>query len=507
MAEATRTDSSSSSTPSSSSTSSTAGAAAPPAGPPAPAAAGPGGATAVPAARRGWTLVLASFGSFLAALDVVVVATALPVMRVDLHASLSGLEWTINAYNLVFACLMMTGAALGDRFGRRRTYVAGLLVFAAASAAAALSGSVGPLIAARVVQGAGAAVLLPLTLTLISDAFPAEKRGAAIGVWGGVSGLGIAAGPVVGGAITQGATWQWIFWLNVPVAVVVALLARLLLTESRGPRPQLDIVGLLLVGAGMFALTWAPVRAPGAGWGSAEVIGALAAGAVLIGAFVGWERRTRFPMLPPAYFRSRAFSTANAVIFFQAISLIGTLFFMTQLFQVAMGYRPFEAGLRLLVWMATPMVVAPIAGTLADRFGNKPFMAGGLALQSAGLAWLGATVHTGVGYGSLIAPLLMSGVGISMCFPTTANAVTAAVPPQDAGVAAGANTALRELGGVFGVAILSAVFAAHGGYGSPAAFVDGFRPAIRVAAFVPVIGLVAALLAPGGTPPAAEQEG
>lgn len=497
MADATRTDSS------------TTGPAASSAGPPDPVTGA--GAAPVPvraaAARPGWTLVLASLGSFLAALDVVVVATALPVMRVDLGASPSGLEWTVNAYNLVFACLMMTGAALGDRFGRRRSYVAGLLVFAAASAAAALSTSVGPLIAARVVQGAGAAVLLPLTLTLISDAFPAEKRGAAIGVWGGVSGLGIAAGPVVGGAITQGATWQWIFWLYVPVAVAVALLARLLLTESRGPRPQLDIVGLLLVGAGMFALTWAPVRAPEAGWGSAEVVGALAAGAVLIGAFAGWERRTWFPMLPPSYFRSRGFSTANAVIFFQAISLIGTLFFMTQLFQVAMGYRPFEAGLRLLVWMAVPMVVAPIAGILADRIGNKPFMVGGLALQSAGLAWLGAVVRPDVGYGSLIGPLLLSGVGISMCFPTTANAVTAAVPPQDAGVAAGANTALRELGGVFGVAIMSAVFAAHGGYASPAAFVDGFRPAIRVAAFVPVLGLVAALLAPGGRPEPLPAEG
>jgi EmrB/QacA subfamily drug resistance transporter len=455
-----------------------------------------GGPTGAARTRTGWTLVLASLGSFLAALDVVVVATALPVMRVRLGAGLAGLEWTVNAYNLVFACLMMTGAALGDRFGRRRMYVTGLLVFAAASGAAALSGSVGPLILARVVQGAGAALLLPLTLTLISEAFPAERRGAAIGIWGGVSGLGVAAGPVIGGAITQGASWQWIFWINVPVAVAVAALSRGLLKESRGPRPQLDIVGLVLVGTGMFALTWAPVRAPVAGWGSAQVIGAAACGAALIAAFVRWERRARYPMLPPAYFRSRAFTTANAVIFFQFVSLIGSLFFIAQLFQTGLGYRPLGAGVRLLVWMAAPMVVAPVAGALADRFGNKPFMVGGLVLQTAGLAWLDAVVAPGVGYGTLVGPLIVSGIGISMCFPTTANAVTGSVPPRDAGVAAGANTSLRELGGVFGVAVLAAVFAAHGGYATPAAFIDGFRPAMRVAALMPAIGLIAALLAP-----------
>jgi EmrB/QacA subfamily drug resistance transporter len=295
-------------------------------------------ATAASRARTGWTLVLASLGAFLAALDVVVVATALPVLRTDLGASLSDLEWTINAYNLVFACLMMTGAALGDRFGRRRMYVVGLLGFAAASTGAALSTTAGELIAARVAQGLGAALLMPLTLTLISDAFPVAKRGAAIGIWGGVSGLGVAVGPVLGGAIVEGAAWQWIFWLNVPVALGVAAASTLRLRESHGPRPQLDLVGQVLVGAGMFALTWAPVRAPSIGWGSAEVVGALAAGALLVAAFLAWERRARHPMLPLAYFRSREFNTANGVIFFQFISLIGSLFFITQLFQIGMGW-------------------------------------------------------------------------------------------------------------------------------------------------------------------------
>jgi EmrB/QacA subfamily drug resistance transporter len=446
--------------------------------------------------RRAWTLILASLGSFLAALDVVVVATALPVLRTDLGASLSDLEWTLNAYNLTFACLMMTGAALGDRYGRRRMYVVGVGVFVAASVGAALSSTSGELIAARVFQGAGAAVVLPLTLALISDAFPAEKRAAAIGVWGGVTGLGVAAGPVIGGAITEGIAWQWIFWLNVPVGIVVMLLATALLKESHGPRPQLDIVGLILIGIGLFSLTWAPVRAPEIGWSSAEVIGALAVGALFVAGFIGWERRAPYPMVPLAYFRSRGFTTANGVIFFQFVSLIGSLFMISQFFQIGLGYSPFEAGLRILAWMAMPLLVAPLAGGLAGRFGNRPFMLLGLLLQAVGLGWLALIVEPGVRYSTLVVPLIIAGAGIAMCFPTTANAVIESVPLRDSAVAAGANSALREVGGVFGVAILAAVFAANGSYATPASFIAGFQPAMMVAAVVPLVGVVAAALAP-----------
>jgi len=446
--------------------------------------------------RRGWTLALASLGAFIAALDVVVVATALPTMRTHLGASLSDLEWTINAYNLVFACLMLTGAALGDRFGRRRMYVLGLCVFVLGSVAAALSTSAGMLIAARVVEGAGGAVMVPLTLTLISDAFPAEQRGTAIGIWGGVTGLGVAAGPVLGGAIVQGISWQWIFWINVPVGLITAALSASRLRESRGPRPQLDIIGLVLAGIGMFALTWAAVRAPARGWSSAEVTGALAAGVVFVAGFLVWERRARFPMLPLAYFRRRGFSSANAVIFFQFASLIGSVFFIAQLFQVGLGYSPLGAGLRILVWTAMPMLVAPVAGGLADKVGNRPFMFFGMILQAAGLGWLAAVAKAGVTYGALVGPLIVAGVGISMCFPTVANAVTGSVPAEDVGVAAGTNNALNALGGVFGVAILAAVFAAHGSYASPASFISGFRPAEWVAAALAAVGVVAAALAP-----------
>ncbi|GIJ69749.1 MFS transporter [Virgisporangium ochraceum] len=327
-------------------------------------------------------------------------------------------------------------------------------------------------------------MVLPLTLTLISDAFPPAR-------------LGVAAGPVLGGAVTEGLSWQWIFWLNVPVGIAVAVLSALLLRESHGPRPRLDLPGLLLGAAALFALTWAPVRAPETGWADAEVVGAFLAGALLLAAFLAWEARAPYPMLPLAYFRLRGFAAANAVIFLQFVSLIGSLFMITQFFQLGLGYSPFEGGLRLLVWMAMPMLVAPVGGLAAARVGNRPVMLMGMLLQGAGLGWLAAVATAGVDYGTLVGPLVVAGVGIALVFPTTADAVVAAVPPEDSGVAAGTNSALREVGGVFGVAVLAAVFASYGGYASPAAFTDGFRAAMVVAALVPLVGAVAAALAPG----------
>ena len=447
--------------------------------------------------RKGWTLALASLGLFMVALDTLVVTTALPVMRVDLGASLPDLEWTVNIYNLAFACLLLTGAALGDRFGRRRMFAIGLSVFTAASAAAALSPSVGALIAARAFQGAGAALVMPLTLTLISAAFPAEKRGAAIGLWGGIAGLAVAAGPVVGGAVVDGINWHWIFWLNVPIGLVLIPLALGRLNESFGPRPQLDLVGLALAGAGMLGLTWGLVRANTVGWGTAEVALTLAVGAALVAGFVAWERRARSPMLPLELFRYRGFSTANAVSFFMYAGLFGTLFLMAQFLQNALGYSPLQAGIRLLPWTATPMLIAPLAGGLADRFGNRPFMVIGMIMQAVGLGWVALIASPHIGYLQLGIALTIAGVGTSLCFPTVANAVMGSVPLQEAGVASGANSSLRELGGVFGVAVLAAVFTRQGVYASPQTFVDGFEPALLVGAALTAVGIIAALLAPG----------
>jgi EmrB/QacA subfamily drug resistance transporter len=449
------------------------------------------------APRRGWTLALASLGLFMVALDTLVVTTALPVLRVDLGASLGDLEWTVNAYNLSFACLLLTGAALGDRFGRRRMFSVGLVGFTLASAAAALSPSVGWLIGARTVQGAAAAIVMPLTLTLISEAFPAEKRGAAIGLWGGIAGLAVAAGPVVGGAVVDGIDWHWIFWLNVPIGIVLAPLAARMLTESFGPRPKLDPVGVLLAASGLASLTWALIRANSVGWGSVEIVTTLAAGAVLVGAFLAWERRAPSPMLPLGLFGVKEFSAANAVSFFMYAGLFGALFLMAQFLQTALGHSPLEAGLLLLPWTATPMVVAPLAGALADKLGNRPFMVLGLILQAVGLGWVALIASPDVSYLQLGAALTVAGVGTSMCFPTVANAVASSVPQQEVGVASGTNSTLRELGGVFGVAVLAAVFTHQGVYDSAQSFIDRFQPALFVGAGLTAVGVLAALFAPG----------
>ncbi|MFD8088227.1 DHA2 family efflux MFS transporter permease subunit [Kitasatospora sp. NPDC059722] len=444
-------------------------------------------------ARQAWTLVLASLGVFMTALDTLVVTTALPALRISLHGGLSDLEWTVNAYNLCFACALLTGAALGDRFGRRRMYAVGLAVFTAASAAAALSPTVGALIAARAVQGAGAALVMPLTLTLISAAFPAGKRGMAIGLWGGIAGLAVAAGPVVGGAVVQGISWHWIFWLNVPIGLALIPLAATRLRENFGPRPRLDVPGLLLAGAGFFGLTWGLVRSNTVGWASGEVLGSLLAGAAVVGAFLWWERRAPAPMLPLAMFRRRSFSAANGVSFFLYAGLFGALFLMAQFFQTAQGLTPMQAGLRLLAWTAAPVVVAPLAGRLADRYGNRPFIVLGLLLQAGGLAWVAGIARPASGFAALGVALAIAGTGTSLVFPTVANAVVESVDDRDVGMAAGTNSAMRELGGVFGVAVLASVFARPGAYSSPAVFVDGFTTALWVGVGFSAVGVLVGL--------------
>ncbi|GAB0105048.1 MFS transporter [Nocardia sp. JMUB6875] len=455
-----------------------------------------------PAAHQVWTLVLASFGVFMTSLDTLVVSSSLPALRSSLHAGLGDLEWTVNAYNLSFACLLLTGAALGDRYGRRRMYWIGLLAFTLASALAALSPTIGALIAARALQGAAAAIVTPMTLTLISAAFPADKRGTAIGIWGGVTGLAVAAGPVVGGAIVGGLSWQWIFWLNVPIGLLLVPLAATRLTESHGPRTQLDIIGLILAAAGFFGITWALVRVADIGWGATETVLTLTAGLLLVAAFLGWERRSRTPMLSRELFRSRTFVTTNAYSFFMWASLFGVLFLIMQFLQTALGYSPLAAGLRTLPWTAAPLVIAPLAGALADRYGNKPFMLLGLTLEAAGLGWLAAIAEPGMSYAQLGPALAVAGIGISFCFPTVANAVIGSVPPAEMGIASGTNSAIREIGGVFGIAVLATVFNHPGVYDSPRVFIDHFSRSVWLGAAFAVLGVLAAALLrerPAGT--------
>jgi EmrB/QacA subfamily drug resistance transporter len=453
-------------------------------------------------AVRGWVIALTGIGSLMAALDTLVVSTALSTIRVDLGASVEQLEWTVNAYNLSFAVLLITAAAVGDRFGRRRLYAAGLGLFVAASAACALAPDIGWLIAARAVQGAGAALLLTLGLALLSAAFPPERRGAAIGMFSAVTGLSVASGPLVGGAVVEGIDWEWIFWLNVPIGLAAIPFVLTRMKESFGPDTSLDIRGLALVTGAAFGIVWGLVRGNAAGWGSIEVVGALSAGALLAVAFVAWERRAREPMLPMHFFASRAFSAGNAAIFFTFASLFTGVFFYAQLLQTVLGYGPLDAGLRLIPWTATFITVAPIAGTLADRFGERPFMVGGLLLQAVGTVWIALIAEPGLAYSELVLPLIVAGVGVSMAIPSGQNSVVGSVARDAVGKAAGANTMMRELGGVFGIAITVAVFAGAGSYASTQAFTDGFAPAIGVAAAMSGAGAVAALALPSRRAPA-----
>jgi EmrB/QacA subfamily drug resistance transporter len=296
------------------------------------------------------------------ALDVTVVSTALSSIRLHLGASIDQLEWTVNAYGLSFAVLLMTGAALGDRFGRRRVFAGGLALFVAASAACALAPSVGWLVAARALQGAGAAVIAPVSLALLIAAFPPERRGQALGIFGGITGLAVLGGPVVGGAVTQGIAWPWIFWLNVPIGLAAIPLVLTRMEEGRGPSGALDIPGLVLVSGAAFGIVWGLVRGNRAGWGSLEVLAALTLGAVLAVVFVLWELRAREPMLPMRLFGSRAFAAGNAASLLMFGALFSAVFFMAQFLQTTLGQSPLEAGLRLIPWTGTVFIVAPISG-------------------------------------------------------------------------------------------------------------------------------------------------
>ncbi|MEV0320004.1 MFS transporter [Streptomyces sp. NPDC050658] len=450
-------------------------------------------------ARRGgaaWALVITSAAGFMAALDNLVVTTALPAIREDFGGGLHDLEWTVSAYTLTFAVLLMFGAALGDRFGRRRLFVAGLTVFTAASGAAALAPGIEALIAARAVQGVGAAVMMPLTLTLLTAAVPAAKRGMAYGIWGAVNGLAVAGGPLIGGSLTEHVSWQWIFWLNVPIGLALLPLARLRLSESYGSGARLDIAGTVLASGGLFGIVYALVRGPIDGWTSATVLTGLIAGTALLGGFIHHGIHNKAPILPMRLFRSRAFSGINAASLLMFLGMFGSIFLLSQYMQGVLGYSPTEAGLRMLPWTAMPMLVSPLAGYLSDRIGGRPVVAAGLFLQALGLAWYASVVAPDATYAAQLPALIVSGIGMSLFFAPASNLVMSGVRPHEQGIASGANNALREVGGALGIAVMSSIFSAQGGYGTPQTFVDGLEPALWAGAAVVALAAVAALCMP-----------
>ena len=443
--------------------------------------------------RRGWVLGLTSAAYFMVVLDSLVVITALPRMQRDLHVGLPTLQWTVNSYGIAFAAGIITAAALGDRLGRRRVFISGVALFTLASAACALATSAPALIAARAVQGLGGAAVLPLSLTILTAAFPVQRRGMIVGVYGGLAGLAVAIGPLVGGVVTEGLDWHWIFWVNVPIGVAASLLSLRLLPESHGAPARLDLPGVVLVSAGAVCLVWGLVHTGQAGWASAGTVTALAVGTALLAAFFWWEGRTPEPMLPLRLLRVRAFAAGNVTAFLMTGSTFAAAFFVAQYFQLALGYSPLATGVRLLPWFATPMLVSPVAGALSDRIGRRPLIASGLLLQAAGFGWVALKGSAGAGSLQLVLALLAAGIGISMALPTVPTAILSAVPPPDLGKASGISNMMQRFGAVFAIAIAGSAFAAYGHLGSPASVTDGFRPALAVAAALSLLGAVAAL--------------
>ncbi len=452
---------------------------------------------AAPAARQpagsALTVILTSMAYFMVTLDALVVVTALPSIHRDLGGSLGTLQWTVNAYNMCYAAGIITAAALGDRLGRRRVFLSGLTLFTAASAACALAPNTAALIGFRAIQGIGAATVVPMALTLLTSAFPPERRGSAVGIWGGIAGLGVASGPLIGGAVTQGLNWHWIFWVNVPVGITVAIGARLRLAESRGPRSRLDLPALVLVTAGVAALVWGLVQGPQAGWGSARVMGALAAGAVLVAAFLAWEAHASEPMIPLGLFRARSFAPAAATQLLMASAIFSAAFIISQFFQLGIGDTPLGTGLRFLPWTATPLLIAPAAGMLFDRIGARRLVVPGLAMQGLGFAWIAHLAGTGAGYGAYVAPFIIAGVGISMALPCVATSGINAAPSAWIGKAAGVMNMMQLLGATFGIAIITVVFNDAGSLARSATVASGSRSAIAVSAGLSVAGALTAL--------------
>jgi EmrB/QacA subfamily drug resistance transporter len=446
-----------------------------------------------------WVLALTSTAYFMVILDTGALFTALPQMQRTLHANLASLQWTVNSYGIAFAAGILTAAALGDRFGRRRVFNLGLTLFTLSSAASALAPNAVELTLARTVQGLAAAAVLPLSLTILTTAYPPHRRGLIVGIYGGLAGLAVAAGPVVGGVVTEALDWHWIFWLNVPIGILAVLLATRLLPESHAAPARLDLPGVGLVTAGVVAVVWALVRANDIGWSSPEIVSTLIAGCGLLAAFVACERSVREPMVPMRMFRNRAFAIGNVTMFFMSGATFSAAFLITQEFQFARGYSPIATGLRLLPFFGTPMIVSPIAGALSDRLGRRPIMVTGLTLQALGFTWVAARGSLHTNWIELVSALLVAGVGVSMALPTVPTTVLSAVAETEMGKASGISYMAQRFGAVFAIAIASAVFSAHGNLTNPTTVTAGFRPALWICVLFATLAAVISVAISTGT--------
>ena len=443
-------------------------------------------------------VVAASLPMFMATLDNLVVTSALPVISQDLSASIEDLQWVMNAYALSFATFMLMAVALGDRFGRRRVFLAGIALFTFASALCAVAVEPWMLIGARALQGVGAAALMPLSLTLLVGSVSDRLRPAAIGIWGGISGLGVALGPLIGGAVVEGWNWQAIFWLNVPLGIVSVPLVVLALPNSFGTRVRADVVGLVLAGFGVLGLVYGIVRGNDAGWDSAEVLATLVGGGILLVLFVLWEMRTSAPLLPLRLFRDRSFTVANLVGITFSFGIFGAVFILIQFLQIVQGHSPLEAGLMTMPWTLAPMVVAPLTGFLSPRTGTRLPIVVGLVFMAVSMTWLALVMTATVPYADLVIPFILAGVGMGMVFAPSSTAVLVNMAPADHAKASGTNSTLREIGVALGIAVLTAVFAGAGGELTPTGYVDASIPAIFTAAGILAVAALIALALPSG---------
>lgn len=456
---------------------------------------------AIPTARRvPFVLAVLATGipMFMSTLDNLVVTNALPVLSVELGASVEELQWFVNAYTLAFATFILMAVALGDRLGRRTVFIAGIALFTIASVAAAFSTDPTSLILARAIQGIGAAGIMPLSLSLLAGAVEPHRRPLAIGIWGGIAGLGVAVGPLVGGAVVEGWSWQAIFWLNVPVGILVIPFVLWVLPNAFGAKLRLDVVGLVLAGTGVLGLVYGIVRVNDAGWGSPEVLGSLVGGAVLMVLFLLWERRTPAPLLPLRLFRDRSFTIANVVGFGFTFGMFGAVFILIQFLQIVGGNSPLEAALMTTPWTMAPMIVAPLAGIFAPRIGTRALIVVGLLFQAAGLFWLALTMSADVDYLVLLPAFISAGIGMGLVFAPSATAVLANIAPEDTAKASGSNTTLREVGIALGTAVLTAVFTGAGGELTPTGYVDAAIPAVTVGAAVVLATAIVAVFLPAG---------
>jgi EmrB/QacA subfamily drug resistance transporter len=453
--------------------------------------------------RMPFGLVLAATGipMFMATLDNLVMTNALPVIHAELGATVEELQWFVNAFTLAFASLILFAVALGDRIGRRTMFLTGIVIFTVASVLAALSTDPGQLIAARAVQGLGAAGIMPLSLSLLAGSVEKRLRPLAIGVWGGIAGLGVAAGPLIGGAVVEGWSWQAIFWINVPVGILVLPLVLLTLPDTRGERVRPDVLGVLLAGLGVLGLVYGIVRGNDAGWDSFEVVGSLVAGAALLAAFLIWQTRAAAPLLPLRLFRDRSFGIANVVAFGFSFGMFGSVFILIQFLQVVQGSSPLEAAIQTTPWTMAPMVVAPLAGIFSGRIGTRALIVAGLLFQGAGLTWLALVMTADVEYLTMLPAFIAAGIGMGLVFAPTSTAVLANIREADSAKASGTNTTLREVGIALGVAVLTAVFTGAGGQLTPVDYVDAAVPAVAVGAAVILVTAAVALLLPAGRSP------